>query len=458
MKKPYADQISDTQQVLAGKQAEMDAVMAKSSDEGRTLTTDEAARFDALEVERADLVKHLDRLRVLETAQAAAAVAPASPTGGANALAPRPAIHLVGPTLDKGIAFTRYVMCLASARGNITSALEIAKSRYPDHPQISLVLKAAVSAGTTTDPTWAGALVDYRNLADDFIEFLRPQTIIGRIPNLTRVPFMVRLVGQTSGGDAWWVGQGAPKPLTKFDFAPVTLEFSKVANIAVLTEELVRFSSPNAEMLVRKALAAAIIERIDTDFIDPDKAAVANVSPASITNSVAAIPSSGNDAAAVRADLQALLAPFIAANGRADGLVFIMSQTTALSLAMMFNPLGQPEFAGMGMTGGTLMGIPVITSQYAALGSPVNNLVVLANAPDIYLADDGQVVIDASREASLEMDSAPTNHSGTPTHANLVSLWQTNSIGLRAERFINWKKVRPEAVQYLEDVAWGAPA
>ena len=66
-------------------------------------------------------------------------------------------------------------------------------------------------------------------------------------------------------------------------------------------------------MLVRDALAGAIIERIDRDFVDPAKAEVADVSPASITHGLTPIAASGTDAAAVRADLAAIFGAFIAA-------------------------------------------------------------------------------------------------------------------------------------------------
>jgi hypothetical protein len=38
----------------------------------------------------------------------------------------------------------------------------------------------------------------------------------------------------------------------------------------------------------------------------------------------------------------------------------------------------------------------------------------------------------------------------SPADATVVftSLWQNNLVGLRAERFINWKKVRAGCVQY----------
>jgi hypothetical protein len=68
------------------------------------------------------------------------------------------------------------------------------------------------------------------------------------------------------------------------------------------------------------------------------------------------------------------------------------------------------------------------------------------------------VTIDASREASLQMDDAPINNSTTGTGASLVSMFQTNSIALRAERFINWAKVRAAAVALITDVDWGGAA
>ena len=113
------------------------------------------------------------------------------------------------------------------------------------------------------------------------------------------------------------------------------------------------------------------------------------------------------------------------------------------------NALGQREFPNVGMTGGAFEGLPVIVSDY------VDGIVVLANASDIYVADDGGITVDMSREASLEMSDAPSQDATDGTGASLVSLWQTNSVGLRAERTINWARRRPSAVASLTGVAWG---
>ena len=73
---------------------------------------------------------------------------------------------------------------------------------------------------------------------------------------------------------------------------------------------------------------------------------------------------------------------------------------------------------------------------------------MIQTAPD----NDGQVMLDASNQASLQMDNAPTN---PPTATTvMVSLWQMNMVGIRAERFINWTKRRAGAVQYITGAAY----
>ena len=48
------------------------------------------------------------------------------------------------------------------------------------------------------------------------------------------------------------------------------------------------------------------------------------------------------------------------------------------------------------------------------------------------------------------MDDAPINNSASATGTSVVSMYQTNSIAIRAERFINWQVARPGAVAWVE--------
>lgn len=453
--KNHSDEVTARRLELRTKSQRLEELMAVDAPD-----TAQQEELSQLPSELRDLTSQIDRLEALENAQMRLAVPVAAKDIASGSVSRVPAAqraqHVeVKDNMPPGIEFARYALTLIAAKGNPDLAMQVAKARYPDQPRIQMLHKAAVAGATTTDATWAGPLVEAQTLVSEFVEFLRPMTIVGKfgqggIPSLRRIPFNVRILGQTSGGSASWVGQAAPKPLTKFDFNAVTLNWAKIAAIAVFSEELARFSSPSAETYVRDGLTAAIVERLDTDFIDPDKALAANVSPASITNGVVPVTSAGTDADAVRADIQSLVSLFLAARIPMTAGVWIMPGSIALGLSLMRNAMGQKEFPDVNMKGGMLEGLPVITSDYAVVGSPATNLVALVSASDIFLSDDGGVSIDASREASLEMSDDPANESGT-----VVSMYQTNQVAVRAERYINWAKRRAAAAQYIADCQWG---
>lgn len=452
--KTYQEQIAAFEQRKQELNDQVKGIMQKSADEGRTLDATEAEAHDQAIAEVESVTKHIDRLKAAEKMAVSKAV-PAVGDSIKSASESRVGVITVKDNLPQGVEFARFAKCLGMANGNLMQAEAIAKAQYPEMHRIHNTMKAAVAAGTTTNATWAGALVDYQDFAGDFLSFLRPKTIVGRfgqggIPALRAVPFNIKIKGQTSGGGAGWVGEGKAKPVTKFDFNEVNLGWAKIAAISVLSDELIRFSTPSADMLVRDSLAEALIARKDEDFINPAKAAVAGVSPASITNGVTAVTASGTDEAAVKADVKALMNKFIAANLSISQGVWIMHPSMALTLGMMANPLGQPSFPGINMNGGSFFGLPVIVSEFVA-----SSTIVLAAANEIYLAEDA-VMISASKEASIEMNDAPTGDSGAPTASTLVSMWQTNSTAMRVEQYTNWQKRRNAAAQLITGAAYEA--
>jgi hypothetical protein len=133
-----------------------------------------------------------------------------------------------------------------------------------------------------------------------------------------------------------------------------------------------------------------------------------------------------------------------------------MRQTQASKLSSMRNALGQKEFPDIKATGGLLEDVPVIPSMYCPQG-----VVVAMIADEIYLADEGGVSIEMSTEASVEMATDPTNAISDlasppqPVETTQVSLWQTNSVGLKAERVITWRRKRTAAVVYQTGTGWG---
>lgn len=450
--KTLAEQIASFEATRAAKAARQNDIMQKTIDESRTSDAAEQEEFDTLQDEIKAIDADLQRLTALETTNRTAAKPAASQvTRGtvAQIIEPRRAAVQLKQELPKGTAFTRFVMAMAQAHGNILEAAEIAKGRWSNStPEVetvlrgaltdSTIIRAAVTAGTTTDADWAQPLVAYRQMAEEFIELLRPATIIGRIPGLRRVPFNIKIPVQTQGSLVNWVGETQPKPVGELKFTMIQLDVNKVAGIVVLSEELVRLSTPSAETIVREDLVKQIAQFLDVEFIDPANAAVASVSPASILNGVAGIPSGGTSAAAAKGDLAALQAAFTNANLGTSGSVYITTEIIVQQLAALQNPLGQAEFPSL-QTGDTVNRSTIVASQAVPAG-----ILAMILPNEILLADDGGVTIDASREATLQMDSAPV--AGT---AATFSLWQNNCVGIRAERWITWRRRRNEAVAYI---------
>lgn len=473
MKKTYLEQIKDCENTRAVKSARMDEILEKASESGSTPEPAEKDEHDTLAADVKELDEHIGRLKAAEERSKLTAKPVVADTPHAAAQSrSNTVITFGGDNREKGIGYARALMAKMASfmemrQGNYVSSTEIAKSWWPSdqglhrHLEESLRMKTAVNAATTQASTYAAPLVYADNLTSEFVEFLRAMTIIGKfgtngIPSLRRVPFNVRIPRQTSGMSANWVGEGAPKAVTSAALDTVTLTYTKVASIAVITKELARFSSPSAETWVRDELARAVVAKIDTSFIDPALAASSYVNPASITNGVTALTSAGTSANAVITDVQNILEEFIKNNLDATDLVLIMPSTLAMVLATMQTTLAASVFPEMTINGGRLKGIPVIASQYAASGAQFGNMVIAVKANDIALADDGRVQVDVSGEASLQMDDAPTNNSATVAATTVVSMFQTDSLAVRAEREIHWAKLRSTAVVYMDDVAWGA--
>lgn len=425
----------------------MEAIMSKSAEAGSTLDEHETEEYDGLDAEVKSIDAHIERLTAHEKTMVARAKAVTAdtdrPEGGVQIRGTGPIT--VTRNLPKGTAFTRYTMALAAAKGNLMQAERLAE-RWKDTPEVGMVLKAAVAAGTTSDATWAAPLVQYENMQSEFIELLRPLTILGRLNSLRRVPFNVRIPRQTGGTSGTFVGEGAPAPVKKLDFDNVTLPWAKASTIVVLTAELARMSNPSAEALVRQDLLEGCAEYLDKRFVDPAYPGVANVSPASVTNGVTVRQASGASLAAIDDDVGYVMKQFTAANLTLTSGVWIMSPGMAINLSLLRTNQDTKAFPDINMNGGTWYGLPVITSNsMAPSGSPGDEQILLIDQREILLADDGQMLLDVSTEASLQMNDAP---SGGAT--SLVSLWQNGMLGVKVDRWIYWTKRRAQAAQIID--------
>jgi HK97 family phage major capsid protein/HK97 family phage prohead protease len=428
-----AEQIIDLEGRRTQIVAKMRAILEDDMDEGKQ------KEYDDLDLECKDLDVKLPRLRTFEKTQAAAAM----PIDAAMPRASAPGIiRARARTVEPGMGFVRYCKALAASRGDTMAAINYAKEWRDSTPEVELLLRAATGPASTTSAAWAGALVPtVQHLGSEFIDLLRPATVIGRIPGLRRVPFNVQVPKLTGGGTYRWVGEGSPKPVTQLVFATVALAQYKIAGILTFTVELARSSEPSAEQTFRDAMIAGIAQFMDAQFLDPTVAAVVGNNPASITNGVTGITATTDPLA----DITALLNTFVAANIPISGVVLIMSESNAFILSSQRTAMGEPVFPGVTVTGGSINGVPIIAS--AAAGT---NIIAVVPRYVLY-ADDGGVSVDVSREATVQMNDAP----GVPDATTVFrSLWQDNLVGLRAERFVAWIKAHASAVNMITGTAY----
>lgn len=438
------------------------AILQKAVDEGRTLDEHETEQHKGYAAEVESIDAHLTLLKQHEKLMVSKAGAVPREAGTTEGGDSGSAIELRGngrtvsvkSNLPAGIRFTRFALAMAHAKGNVMLAHEIAKQRFADTPEVINCLKAAISMGGTKDFTMYTktavtpvtgtdtAVVQYTDLENEFIDLLRPKMVIGRMTQLNRVPFLSRQGRALTGVTGSFVGEGLPKPVQKQTYDNVTLGYAKVAVIVVLSEEAVRFSSIQAEMRARDDMIKGVSTYIDKRFMDPMYSAVANVSPASITYGARRRQASGTTLAAIDADVRDALADFATSDVDPSTAVWVMGGGVALKLAMKRNQYDEPAFPGMQnaiATGaGSWYGLPVLVSNsMVSSGSPGEHQIALVTQSEVLIAEDTGISIDMSTEASVQLNDAPSAGA-----QSLVSLWQNNLLGLRAEQFINWAPAR----------------
>lgn len=454
--KTIQDQIKDLRNTRAHKAAQMEEVAKKAIEEGRSMDAAEREEFDTLRDEIKQLDEDLARYEELEklNVQKAAPVQQRKvESDPAPARGPTIIVNREADEKFKGQNYTRIVIAKALARLDEVSPVVVAEKRWgKSNPMLVEVVKAAVQGGGSATGQWGAELTQAdTRFTGDFIEYLYSRTVFDQLA-FREVPANVTIKGQDGAATGYWTGENQPIKVSKADFSTVNLTPLKVAALAVVSNELLRDSSPAAEQLVRDALVEACAQRIDSTVFSA--AGAGSGAPAGLLNGVVPIAATGLDADAVYDGIRSLYAPFIAAKN-ASGLVYVMNPARAKAISLLRNALGQKEFPDLGATGGLLDGDTVVT------GDNINEAhVILLKPSDIWKIGDGGIEVSFSRDATIEQADDPTGETkeGTAMSKNLTSMFQTESTAIKVVRSINFAKRRASAVAYVGDASWGDSA
>jgi HK97 family phage major capsid protein len=252
-----------------------------------------------------------------------------------------------------------------------------------------------------------------------------------------RLPLNTRLIASTTVPQGYAVGEGKAKPVSRLSLKQSDMALHKTSCVLVVSTELSRSAEPGAQGLIGTELRGGVSAATNTAFFDPVSGILAGITP---------IPSTGNPVG----DLDAALGAVDLGEGSAP--VWITTPAIAKRLSTWTGGGPSLMFPSMGPQGGELVNLPAIVSS----ALPTGHLVLL-DAAGVGLADAG-IELDKATSADVEMLDNPVGDGVTPVGAtSMMSLWQMNCVGLRAERQISWLRLRDRAISTISGIAWTAP-
>lgn len=175
--------------------------------------------------------------------------------------------------LEPGTLFARCVRATAAAKMSGQGpdrAIEILKG----WGSVELADQWAASrakALASNDPTAGGFLVPIQ-FSNDVVELLRAAAVVRSLNPMT-LPMptgTVKIPKITTGATAAYIGENSNATKSQQEFGQITLSFKKLAALVPISNDLVRYNSPNADAIVRDDIVRAIATREDLAFIRND--------------------------------------------------------------------------------------------------------------------------------------------------------------------------------------------
>lgn len=310
-----------------------------------------------------------------------------------------------------GRTAARYLRAMAVGGGDLIQAASFAaESRWLDSERVKGLIDAHM-LGTAPQRNWA---------AESFVDYLRPRTIVGQLAALFRpAAFGVGGAIATAGTQSWWTAEGGSTAPSAMAFsATEPMQPRKISAMSVISNELARASA--ADEIVSRDLARACAHGLDTAFVDGQ--AGTDARPAAVNANAVTVASAGS----ILKDAAAALAAF---GGLISSAAWIAHPRTAAAAGLQH---GENTQANIGATGGTLAGLPVVTSEAMA-----ENTLLLIDAGGIEMAMDDTAELRTGNQGAVEMVNPATGA------AELVSLYQNNLTALLALLRANWRVVGP---------------
>lgn len=315
--------------------------------------------------------------------------------------------------------------CLMLARAEGCPPAAIAE-RLKAPADVIAVCKAAIGATNLTSfPPYAGMVAT-------FLESLRSSSIFARLlaDGMRKAPLQTAVRAVSVAVTGTIQSEGHPAPISRLVMASPQLPRLQAVALVALTKEVVTGTSASALAFIEAELRSAVSTAIDGPFLS-----IASAGAPSVV-------STGTDADSALLDLRALLA-VVNATG-AGSLFWAVPPDVANRASTLSGLAGSLTFADMGPTGGMMLNVPALVSSQVPAGQ-----LLLIDAAGL-VGDLDAIDIVSAEHVALQLRDDPLN-----TAAELVSLWQTGAIAVRATAGFGLERFRANAVARLTGIGWG---
>jgi HK97 family phage major capsid protein len=413
-------------QERAGVQAAVAALAAKESG-GTALSAEEVAEFSKLSAQFDDLSAQIDRIKAAE--RMAATVA--KPVTGSLPAQPKQADRKPGDSL------AIIVRSLASSMGDPRAAAHYAETQChaPD-------IAAALNTGTGS----AGGFIIPPGYVPEVIDLLRPASVVRKL-GARPIPMpsgTLTMPRHTAGSSAGYITEGTDATPSQPTFGQLSLSKKKLVALVPVSNDLIRFSSPSANTLVRDDIVQGIGTREDQAFIRDDGS---NNTPTGLRYQAAAgalIPANATvNVQNVKNDLGKAELSLLNGNVKMIQPGWIMSPRTLVFLQNLVDGNGNhvfPEIAS-----GTLRNKP-----YAVTTSIPDNLGVGGDESEVYLVDFNDAIIGEATGLIIDISKEGTYKVG----AELVSAFSRDETLVRAITEHDFGMRHIPSVAVLTAVKW----
>ena len=357
---------------------------------------------------------------------------------------------------EKGLNFGKVIRAMATTRfaqQPLESSIDVLKS-WGDTDAAKAVeeAQAFAKAQQAGNPIAGGYLVPPA-FSTEVIEFLRPMSIVRAAGprNLPMNTLMMSMSRVTEGSVAYYIGETQNIKKTELEFGQLTIHLHKLAALIPISNDLLRFSNPGADAIVRDDVVQAMAQRENATFL---RGRGSNQAPKGIRYWVAddnVLEADGStELQNVTFDLSNAILALLNNNIPMIRPCWMMAPRTLQFLATIQNGLGNYAYRDE-ILNGRLWGYPVKVSTEMPITLAKSDTPGTIDTSEIYLIDMNDAILAEGMAMSVDTSGEASYKDGSEN----VSTFQRDETVIRVMTQHDFVMRRRESIAVLRDVRWG---